>query len=219
MQKKLYFCMFFSRIMLFDSNILHLLRILPCCKKQQEKMRLRELLSQKRRMLTPEMVHENSNKLVALIEHLPAFQSAQTVLIYYPIRNEIDVLSLIKKYKQTKTFLFPVVQNKSMIACPYDGNEKMHRGKYNIPEPTTLPYDGKIDLTIVPGVAFDAKGNRLGRGGGYYDRYITTTKSHSLLVGVGYDFQIIDKVPTNILDKHMDYVIAPTKGIIKIKRD
>ena len=205
--------------MLFESNILDLLKILPYHRKQREKSRMRELLSQKRRMLTVEMVRESSDQVVALIEQLPAFQAAQTVLIYYPTRNEIDVLSLIKKYKRTKTFLFPVVKGRSMDACPYEGNEKMHRGKYNIPEPTTAPYAGKIDLTIVPGLAFDAKGNRLGRGGGYYDRFISATKSQSLLVGVGYDFQMVDSVPTNLFDKHMNYVVSPAKGIIKIKRD
>lgn len=205
--------------MLFESNILDLLKILPYRRKQREKSRMRELLSQKRRMLTVEMVRESSDQVVALIEQLPAFQAAQTVLIYYPTRNEIDVLSLIKKYKRTKTFLFPVVKGRSMDACPYEGNEKMHRGKYNIPEPTTAPHAGKIDLTIVPGLAFDAKGNRLGRGGGYYDRFISATKSQSLLVGVGYDFQMVDSVPTNLFDKHMNYVVSPAKGIIKIKRD
>ncbi len=211
--------MIFCRIMLFESNILDFLKLLPSRRRQQAKRKMRELLSQKRRILTQEMVRENSDKVVALVEQLPAFQTAKTVLIYYPTRNEIDVLSLIKKYKRTKTFLFPVVHRRGMTACPYEGNDKMHRGKFNIPEPTTTPYEGKIDLTIVPGLAFDTKGNRLGRGGGYYDRFISATKSQSLLVGVGYDFQIVDKVPTNLFDKHMNYVISPTKGIIKIKRD
>ena len=186
---------------------------------QQAKNKLRELQSQKRRLLTTEMVREQSERVVAHLEQLPAFESAQTVLIYYPMHNEIDVLSLIKKYKRRKTFLFPVVNNRTMVACPYEGNDKMHRGKYGIPEPTTTPYEGKIDMVIVPGLSFDTKGNRLGRGGGYYDRYIRANKSQSILVGVGYDFQIVETVPTNILDKRMNYVISPSKGIIRIKRD
>jgi 5-formyltetrahydrofolate cyclo-ligase len=199
--------------MLFESNILDLLKILPYRRKQREKSRMRELLSQKRRMLTVEMVRESSDQVVALIEQLPAFQAAQTVLIYYPTRNEIDVLSLIKKYKRTKTFLFPVVKGRSMDACPYEGNEKMHRGKYNIPEPTTAPYTGKIDLTIVPGLAFDAKGNRLGRGGGYYDRFIKKL-THAVLVGVGYDFQLVDEVPAARHDQHVHRIILPSKTIL-----
>ena len=84
--------MIFCRIMLFESNILDFLKLLPSCHRQQAKRKMRELLSQKRRILTQEMVRENSDKVVALVEQLPAFQTAKTVLIYYPTRNEIDVL-------------------------------------------------------------------------------------------------------------------------------
>ena len=100
-----------------------------------------------------------------------------------------------------------------MDACPYEGNEKMHRGKYNIPEPTTAPYTGKIDLTIVPGLAFDAKGNRLGRGGGYYDRFIKKL-THTVLVGVGYDFQLVDEVPAARHDQRVHRIILPSKTIL-----
>lgn len=205
--------------MLFETNILDLLKLLPYQRNQQAKNKLRELQSQKRRLLTTAVIREQSDKVVAHLEQLPAFQSAQTVLIYYPMHNEVDVLPLIKKYKHSKTFLFPVVHHRGMTACPYAGNDKMHRGKFNIPEPTTAPFEGKIDIIVVPGLAFDNEGNRLGRGGGYYDRYIRAAKSQSLLVGVGYDFQMVQKVPTNMFDKHMNYIISPTKGIIKTKRD
>ena len=70
--------------MLFESNILDLLKILPYRRKQREKSRMRELLSQKRRMLTSEMVRESSDKVVSLIEQLPAFQAAQTLLQVSP---------------------------------------------------------------------------------------------------------------------------------------
>ena len=106
-----------------------------------------------------------------------------------------------------------------MTVCPYEGNDKMHRGKFNIPEPTTDPYTGKIDLILLPGVAFDLKGNRLGRGGGYYDRYLSQIDKDTILVGVGYDFQMIEEVPSGKHDKKMDYVVTPTAGIIKIKKD
>ena len=106
-----------------------------------------------------------------------------------------------------------------MTACPYEGNAKMHRGKYNIPEPTTEPYVGDIDLILVPGVGFDKRGNRLGRGGGYYDKFITRLGRKTLLVGVGYDFQLVEEVPANRWDKRLDYVVTPSNGTIKTKRD
>lgn len=205
--------------MLFESVIIDILKFLPSQKLLAEKKRVRELLAQKRRLLNKEDVAEQSALIVATIEQMPCFQTAKTVLIYYPSHNEIDVLSLIKRYKKSKTFLFPVTHRSSMSACPYEGNAKMHRGKYNIPEPTTPPYKGVIDLIIVPGVGFDKYGNRLGRGGGYYDKFIASVGKNTRLIGVGYDFQLIDEVPANRRDKKMDYIVTPAKGVIVAKRD
>lgn len=211
--------MFFYRIMLFESLIIDFLELLPGNRLKQDKKRVRELLAQKRRLLSKEDIAEQSSKVVAAVEQMPSFQSAKTVLIYYPTHNEVDLLSLIKRYKKEKTFLFPVVHRKTMTACPYEGNAKMHRGKFNIPEPTTEPYVGDIDLILVPGVGFDKRGNRLGRGGGYYDKFITRLGRKTLLVGVGYDFQLVDEVPANRWDKRLDYVVTPSNGTIKTKRD
>ena len=205
--------------MLFESVFLDIFRLLPSQKLRREKNQVRELLAQKRRLLTKDKVQELSAEVLAHLEQLPAFQSAKTVLIYYPTHNEVDVLPLIKRYKKEKTFLFPVVHRKTMTACPYEGNAKMHRGKFNIPEPTTEPYVGDIDLILVPGVGFDKSGNRLGRGGGYYDKFITRLGRKTLLVGVGYDFQLVEEVPANRWDKRLDYVVTPSNGTIKTKRD
>ena len=205
--------------MLFESVFIDILKFLPSNKLQQEKKRLRELLAQKRRLLSKDEVAELSSKIVVAVEQMPCFQEAKTVLIYYPTHNEVDLLPLIKRYKKEKTFLFPVVHRKAMVACPYEGNSKMHRGKFNIPEPTTPPYTGHIDMVLVPGVAFDKSGNRLGRGGGYYDRFIACLGRNTTLVGVGYDFQLVDKVPASRRDKRMQYIITPTNGVVKVKRD
>lgn len=205
--------------MLFESLIIDFLELLPGNRLKQDKKRVRELLAQKRRLLSKEDIAEQSSKVVAAVEQMPLFQSAKTVLIYYPTHNEVDLLSLIKRYKKEKTFLFPVVHRKTMTACPYEGNAKMHRGKFNIPEPTTEPYVGDIDLILVPGVGFDKRGNRLGRGGGYYDKFITRLGRKTLLVGVGYDFQLVEEVPANRWDKRLDYVVTPSNGTIKTKRD
>ncbi len=195
--------------MLFESVLLEIGKLFPSQKLLREKNQMRELLTQKRRLLTKEQILEQSALIISQLEQLPCFQSAKTVLLYYPMHNEVNLLPLIKKYKKEKTFLFPVVQRKLMTACPYEGNAKMHRGKYNIPEPTTPPYRGEIDLILVPGVAFDLQGNRLGRGGGYYDRFIKSQPHTTTLVGVAYDFQLVDKVPANRHDQKMHHVITP----------
>ena len=204
--------------MLFESNIKDLLNLLPQRRLHRAKQRIRELLIQKRRMLAAEERCSLSESILSQLEKMTVFREAKTVLLYYPKNNEVDVLPLFKRYKRDKTLLLPVTHRDRMTAHPYEGNDKMHRGKFGIPEPTTPEFQGKIDVIIVPAVAFDRAGNRLGRGGGYYDRFLKK-QPHATLIGVGYDFQMVDSVPTNLFDKHMNYVVSPAKGIIKIKRD
>ncbi len=205
--------------MLFESLILDIFRVLPSQKLKKEKNSVRELLAQKRRLLTKDVIKQQSSLIIAHLEEMPAFQEAKTVMIYYPAHNEVDVLPLIKRYKKEKTFLFPVVKRRTMYACPYEGNAKMHRGKFNIPEPTTSPFFGQIDMILVPAVGYDIKGNRLGRGGGYYDIFLSRVCKDTKLVGVAYDFQLAEEIPISRRDKPVDYVITPTGGVLKPKKD
>ena len=140
------------------------------------------------------------------------FQEAKTILLYYPKNNEVDVLPLFKRYKREKTLLLPVTHRREMAAHPFEGNDKMHRGKFGIPEPTTPAYEGAIDLIIVPAVAFDKRGYRLGRGGGFYDRFIKK-QPHATLIGVGYDFQLLEEVPVLKHDQKMHRIILPSQTI------
>jgi 5-formyltetrahydrofolate cyclo-ligase len=199
--------------MLFETNIKDLLRLLPSNKLRLAKNKMRELLVQKRRVMPTSERQMYSQQILEQLEQMTCFRDAKTVLLYYPIQNEVDVLPLVKKYKHEKTLLFPVSHRRGMTVHPYAGNEHMHRGKFGIPEPTTPAYDGEIDLVIVPAVAFDAKGRRLGRGGGYYDRFIKKL-THTVLVGVGYDFQLVDEVPAARYDQRVHRIILPSKTIL-----
>ena len=199
--------------MLFETNIKDLLRLLPSNKLRLAKNKMRELLVQKRRVMPTSERQMYSQQILEQLEQMTCFRDAKTVLLYYPIQNEVDVLPLVKKYKHEKTLLFPATHRRSMTVHPYAGNEHMHRGKFGIPEPTTPAYTGPIDLVIVPAVAFDAKGRRLGRGGGYYDRFIKKL-THTVLVGVGYDFQLVDEVPAARHDQRVHRIVLPSKTIL-----
>lgn len=198
--------------MLFEANIKDLLSLLPQRRLHRAKQSLRELLIQKRRMMSAEERTAQSALILSQLEKMTVFQEAKTVLLYYPKNNEVDVLPLFKRYKRDKVLLLPVTHRRGMTANPYEGNDKMHRGKVGIPEPTTPPYEGKIDLIIVPAVAFDKQGNRLGRGGGYYDRFLKK-QSHATFIGVGYDFQLVDEVPVRQHDQKMHRIILPSQTI------
>ena len=199
--------------MLFETNIKDLLRFLPSRKLQFAKNKMRELLVQRRRVMSPQDCQMYSQQILDQLEQMTCFREAKTVLLYYPIQNEVDVLPLVKKYKHEKTLLFPVSHRHGMTVHPYAGNKNMHRGKFGIPEPTTPAYEGEIDLVIVPAVAFDEKGRRLGRGGGYYDRFIKKL-TYAVLVGVGYDFQLVDEVPAARHDQRVHRIILPSKTIL-----
>ncbi|MBE6320782.1 MAG: 5-formyltetrahydrofolate cyclo-ligase [Bacteroidales bacterium] len=198
--------------MLFESNIKDLLSLLPQCRLHRAKQRMRELLIQKRRMLSAEERTAQSELILSQLEKMTAFREAKTVLLYYPKNNEVDVLPLFKRYKRDKVLLLPVTHRNGMTANPYEGNDKMHRGKVGIPEPTTPPFEGNIDVIIVPAVAFDKEGNRLGRGGGYYDRFLKK-QTHATIIGVGYDFQLVDEVPVRKHDQKMHRIILPSQTI------
>jgi 5-formyltetrahydrofolate cyclo-ligase len=199
--------------MLFESNIRDLLKYLPSRRLRRAKQQMRELIVQKRRILSAEDRREQSAAILEQLEQMQCFREAKTILIYYPVQNEVDVLPLVKRYKKEKTILFPVSHRHGMTVHPYAGNEHMHRGKFGIPEPTTPAYTGQIDLVIVPAVAFDEKGRRLGRGGGYYDRFIKK-QTHATLIGVGYDFQLIEQVPSSRHDQRVHRIILPSQTIL-----
>lgn len=198
--------------MLFESNIKDLISLLPQCRLHRAKQRMRELLIQKRRMLSAEERTAQSELILSQLEKMTVFREAKTVLLYYPKNNEVDVLPLFKRYKRDKVLLLPVTHRNGMTANPYEGNDKMHRGKVGIPEPTTPPFEGNIDVIIVPAVAFDKEGNRLGRGGGYYDRFLKK-QTHATIIGVGYDFQLVDEVPVRKHDQKMHRIILPSQTI------
>jgi len=163
--------------------------------------------------MTPEEVAEQSGRIIAQLERMSMFRNAQTVLLYYPIHNEVDLRPLLKKYEGQKTFLFPVTHRHSMEVRPYDGEDMMRKGRFGVPEPQTETYKGAIDLIIVPGVVFDQHCHRIGRGAGYYDRFLRKyINAHK--IGVCYTFQLKKHtIPHTWLDRKMDRVVTPQQTI------
>lgn len=199
--------------MLFASQLLDLKRSLPWVRINRQKAALRGLDSQKRRIMTEEEVHSESRKIVEQIERMHSFREARTILIYYPIHNEVDLRHLVYEYHDEKEFLLPATtSNKKMEVRRYVKGQPLRKGRFGIPEPATEAYTGPIDLIITPGVAFDKQCHRLGRGGGYYDRFLKHYR-HSVVIGVCYDFQLHKAIPYNWRDKPVHRVVTPTQTI------
>ena len=199
--------------MLFESQVHDFWSILPWIRIRREQRALRAIVEQKRRIMTKEQVEEQSALIMAQLEQMSAFREAKTVLLYYPIHNEVDLRPLLTKYKGQKIFLLPVTHRHSMEVRPYDGEDMMRRGRLGVPEPQTSTYRGHIDLIIVPGVVFDQHRHRIGRGGGYYDRFLRKQLT-AKKVGVCYSFQLKKHtIPHSWRDEKLDRIITPQQTI------
>ena len=199
--------------MLFESQVHDFWSILPWIRTRREQRALRAIVEQKRRIMTKEQVEEQSALIMAQLEQMSAFREAKTVLLYYPIHNEVDLRPLLTKYKGKKIFLLPVTHRHSMEVRPYDGEDMMRRGRLGVPEPQTSTYRGHIDLIIVPGVVFDQHRHRIGRGGGYYDRFLRKQLT-AKKVGVCYSFQLKKHaIPHSWRDQKVDRIITPQQTI------
>ena len=136
---------------------------------------------------------------------------------YYPVNFEVDDLELLKKFEKNKfNISLPVIKkNFQMDFYKWSFSDSLKINKYGIPEPETknIVYP---DIILVPLVAFDKNLNRLGYGGGYYDRLIKklSKKKKIMKIGLAFSFQKIDKVPINIYDQKLDYIIT-NKYIVK----
>lgn len=200
--------------MLFKSQLLDLWRSLPWGYARRKQLAKRGIIEQQRRILTREQVEKDSALIIAQIEQMSVFREAKTVMIYYPIHNEVDLRPLLSKYSGEKTFLLPVTHRRGrMEVRSYDGEEMMRKGRFGIPEPQTATYRGSIDLILVPGVVFDRHCHRIGRGGGYYDRFLRKHRQ-SCKVGVCYSFQLQrEDIPHTWLDIQMNRVVTPRQTI------
>ena len=130
---------------------------------------------------------------------------------YYPVNFEADDLGLLKKFEKKKFLIsLPVIKKKfQMSFYKWSFSDPLKINKYGIPEPETknIVYP---DIILIPLVAFDKDLNRLGYGGGYYDRLIakSSKKKKIMKIGLALSFQKIDKVPINVYDQKLDYIVT-----------
>ena len=148
-----------------------------------------------------------SERVTAKVLSEPHLQAARVVMLYSSLPDEVDTEQLIAVLqRQGKRILLPVVQGDNMIAVEVSADTRYHTGSFGIKEPEPLPYQGEIDVVIVPGRAFDKQGHRLGRGGGYYDRFLADRSTYK--IGICFPCQLLDEIPHDIHDIPMDCVIT-----------
>lgn len=175
-----------------------------------EKNALRKYIREMKRQFTKEDLEELSLPIISRLLANPHVASARIILMYYSLADEVCTHEAISTLLNSgKTVLLPrVIDGENMEIRIYSKPEDLALGHYGIMEPTgTLFTDyAKIDVAVIPGMAFDTEGHRLGRGKGYYDRFLPkATKAYK--IGVCFDFQKQDAIPTGPYDMAMDCVL------------
>lgn len=190
-----------------------------------EKKALRKKIISLRDQLLPEEITAKSSLIAAGLYNLQAYRDAGAVMFFITFGTEVDTRPMVEEtIKRGKLALAPKALPETRELIPsrvLDWDSDLVPGAYNIPEPgedTLRPVKPEtIDLLIVPGVAFDLKGNRLGYGGGYYDRFFPLLKKQTPLVALVFDLQILPEIPVDEWDRRVDIIITE-KRVIDCRR-
>ncbi len=161
------------------------------------------------RALSSEARAEASLHLWQQVEALAAFRQAKVVALFSALPDEPDTREVLARWSESKVLLVPRVEGEVMHFFRYDVS-KMCDGAFGILEPQQeeVVSPTQIDLMIVPGVAFTSEGDRMGRGKGFYDKYLVQLRPDAIRVGVCYAHQLVEKLPTEPHDVRLDCVVA-----------
>ena len=172
-----------------------------------DKIELRAHIKALKKQHTKEQLQEQSEAILGKLEQHSAFIRAERVMLYSALPDEVQTQAFLEKWHLRKILILPTVVGDDIIPVEYGKDTTFAVGDFNIMEPQNEPYTGDFDLIVVPGVAFDRDGNRLGRGRGYYDRFLSQHLDVRR-IGICFDFQLVDEVPAEPFDIRMDEVLT-----------
>ncbi len=153
-------------------------------------------------------IKQISKNIVYNLTQSDIFKYSNNIMIFYPLEKEINLLGLLDF--EDKNFYLPRMNGKNLECCPYKKGDNLVIKKYNIKEPTTECIScPKIDLIIIPALAIDKYGNRLGYGGGFYDRFLAHIYS-TKIVPIPEEL-IFDSIPYEKFDIKFDYFVTEKK--------
>jgi len=172
---------------------------------------LRRQMRDRKRQFSQQQLEELSLPVIARLR--PLLRDAAIVMVYYSLPDEVNTHQFLDELVTAgKTVLLPeVLDDTTMCLRRYRSQADLQEGAFHIMEPIGECFTdySLIDIILVPGVAFDTQGHRLGRGKGYYDRFLHNIRHNSRpqLVGVCFDFQKVAEVPVEPYDIPMDIVV------------
>ncbi|MCY2930732.1 MAG: 5-formyltetrahydrofolate cyclo-ligase [Planctomycetota bacterium] len=182
-----------------------------------QKKQLRSQMQQALLAMTSEQVSQASEALCRRVTALPEFVQAASVMVFIPIAGEVATLGIAQAaWAAGKTVLAPKIvwNTHEMVALPCRSfQEGMVTARYGLLEPRegTPHRPDAIDLVIVPGLAFDRHGRRLGRGAGFYDNFLATPGLRAVTCAVAFDRQLVRAVPAGRYDWPVQMLVTDTQ--------
>ena len=183
---------------------------------------IRKSMKDKRRSLTENEMELASKEVFRHIVTFEPYRNVDTIYCYASYKEELSTSEIIKQMLNTgKKVALPKVEGENLQFYLITDYSQVTSGYQGIPEPVTnmkaLPTIDKPSLMLLPGLAFTKTGERLGYGGGFYDRYLASIEFGAFVTcGLGYDFQVVETLPVDERDMSIEYVITP-KEVIQCK--
>ncbi len=181
----------------------------------ENKAALRAEMGEQLKALTHELRHDRSTEICRRLTSLEEFIHADIVMLYMPLRTEVDLTpAAIAAFQNGATVCVPRMDWERRDMCAVEVSSFDDRVMDVDEHGIRTPRDGRllvpttVDLIVVPGLAFDVTGHRLGRGGGYYDRFLPRLRRSVTTVGLGFDLQIVESVPVDETDVPLDIIVT-----------
>lgn len=174
-----------------------------------DKKQLRREIRELKKRILPAIYLQSSREIMSKIEQLTCFEKAENIIAYWALEDEVGTRDFIEKWYKRKNIYLPRVVGNDLEFSLYEGKSKMiTEPLFGIDEPNgkALSDLSRIDVIIVPGMAFDYFGNRMGRGKGFYDRILNLIQGEK--IGICFAFQLLDEIPTESHDIAMNMVIT-----------
>ena len=159
-----------------------------------------------------------SRRIIEELWGLEAFTRARRVVFYAAAGGEVETLPLIERWiEEGRKVILPRVEGDVMTLVEMDGLDDLGPGYRGLVEPRPgagrkVPWK-EVEVALVPGLAFDLQGNRLGRGGGHYDRALPRLGPKALKIGLAFDFQVVERLPAEARDIPVHLVVTETRVI------
>ena len=180
------------------------------------KFELRKEMRSRRDGMNPQVRQSHSEKIAATLLGREDVMQSERIFIYVSFRSEVDTRELIERLVEVgKDVFVPIIcSNNQMEMARFAGWENMQADSFGVLVPDTQILErGNVDTAIVPGLAFSPCGERIGYGKGYYDQFFSHHVA-GIKIGIAFDCQIIEQIPTDALDCPMDWVISESRMLI-----